>query len=321
MPFPAGSATDTVARLVGQKLSDRFDQNVVIENRVGASGNLGSDAIARAAPDGYTIGLATTSTHAFAVSLSPNLSYDPLKDFAPVAMIATAPYVLGVYPGVPANNIAELVALAKARPRALNYASAGPASIAHLAGVLFSTLTGAELTHVPYRSSAQAVSDLTEGRIEIQFGTLAPTLPHIREGRMRALAVTWASACPPCRTCRRSRRPASRLRGIVVDGRGGAGGHAARYRRAVERRAGYGSQRARDAQALSRRRHGSATRTPEAVAPASAPISKVARGDCASRNSRRMMLARGARSCGRQPSTRTGLPSSQARMSSTMPVK
>jgi tripartite-type tricarboxylate transporter receptor subunit TctC len=192
VPFPAGSATDTLARLIGQKLGDRLRQNLVIENRVGASGNLGSDAIARAAPDGYTIGFATTSTHAVAVTLSPNLPYDPLKDFAPVAMIATAPYVLGIYPGLPVKNVAELIALAKAKPRALNYSSAGPASLAHLAGVLFSRLTATELTHVPYRSSAQAMLDLVEGRIEIQFGTLAPTIPHIREGRMRALAVTSA---------------------------------------------------------------------------------------------------------------------------------
>jgi tripartite-type tricarboxylate transporter receptor subunit TctC len=192
VPFPAGSATDTVARLIGQKLSDRLDQQIVIENRAGASGNLGSDAVARAAPDGYTIGLATTSTHALAVSLSPNLPYDPVKDFAPVVMIGSAPYVLAIHPGVAAKNIAELVALAKARPRALNYASAGPASMAHLAGALFSNLTGTELTHVPYRSSAQAVLDLTEGRIQIQFGTLAPTLPHIREGKMRPLGVTGA---------------------------------------------------------------------------------------------------------------------------------
>jgi tripartite-type tricarboxylate transporter receptor subunit TctC len=190
VPFPAGSLTDTVARLVGQKLGDRLGQQFVVENRAGASGNLGSDLVARAAPDGYTVGLATASTHAVAVSLNPNLPYDPLKNFAPVSMIGSAPYVLAVYPGLPAKNVSELIALAKAKPRALNYASAGPASMAHLAGALFTSLTGTELTHVPYRSSAQAVMDLTEGRIEIQFGTLAPTLPHIRDGKMRALAVT-----------------------------------------------------------------------------------------------------------------------------------
>jgi tripartite-type tricarboxylate transporter receptor subunit TctC len=192
VPFPAGSASDTVARLIGQKLGDRLGQQLVIENRVGASGNLGSDAIARAAPDGYTIGLATTSTHAVAVTLSPNLPYDPLKDFAAVSLIGSSPYVLAVHPGVPAKTVPELVTLAKAKPRALNYSSAGPASLAHLAGALFCHLTGTELTHVPYRSSAQAVLDLIEGRIEIQFGTLAPTIPHIREGKMRALAVTSA---------------------------------------------------------------------------------------------------------------------------------
>jgi tripartite-type tricarboxylate transporter receptor subunit TctC len=202
VPFPAGSATDTLARLIAQKLGDRLRQNLVIENRVGASGNLGSDAIARAAPDGYTIGFATTSTHAVAVTLSPNLPYDPLKDFVPVAMVATAPYVLGIYPGLPVKNVAELIALAKARPRALNYSSAGPASLAHLAGVLFSRLTATELTHVPYRSSAQAMLDLVEGRIEIQFGTLARpfrTSAKAGCGRLRSLRRNASLRCPMCR--------------------------------------------------------------------------------------------------------------------------
>jgi tripartite-type tricarboxylate transporter receptor subunit TctC len=190
VPFPAGSATDIVARIVAQKLSSQLGQQFVIDNRSGASGALGSEAVARAVPDGYTIGLATTSTHGVAASLNPNLTYDPLTDFAPVSMIGGSPYVLAVFPGVPAKSVAELIALAKAKPRALNYASAGPASLAHLAGALFSSLAGVELTDVPYRSSAQAVLDVTEGRIEMQFGTLGPTLPHIRAGRLRALAVT-----------------------------------------------------------------------------------------------------------------------------------
>jgi tripartite-type tricarboxylate transporter receptor subunit TctC len=146
----------------------------------------------RSAPDGYTLGLATTSTHALAVSLSPNLPYDPVKDFAPVSMIGSSPYVLATYNGVPAKNVAELIALAKAKPGALNYASAGPASLAHLAGALFEHMAGVKLTHVPYRSSAQSVLDLTEGRIEMQFGQLAPTLPYITSGKMHALAVTGA---------------------------------------------------------------------------------------------------------------------------------
>jgi tripartite-type tricarboxylate transporter receptor subunit TctC len=138
------------------------------------------------------MGLATTSTHALAVSLSPNLPYDPVKDFAPVAMIGSSPYVLATYNGVPAKTVTELIALAKAKPGALNYASAGPASLAHLAGALFESMAGVKLTHVPYRSSAQSVLDLTEGRIEMQFGQLAPTLPYIRSNKMRALAVTSA---------------------------------------------------------------------------------------------------------------------------------
>jgi tripartite-type tricarboxylate transporter receptor subunit TctC len=192
VPFPAGSATDIVARLVAQRLGAKLNQQFVVDNRAGASGALGTEAVARAAPDGYTIGLATTSTHVLAVSLNPNLSYDPVTNFAPIGMIGSAPYVLAVSNSVPAKSIAELVALAKAKPKSLNYASAGPASMAHLAGALFETLTGADWTHVPYRSSAQAVLDVVEGRIEMQFGTIAPTLPHITEGKMRALGVTSA---------------------------------------------------------------------------------------------------------------------------------
>jgi len=192
VPFPAGSSTDIVSRIVAQKLGVRLGQQVIIDNRSGASGAIGADATARAAPDGYTIGIATLSTHALAASLNPNLSYNPVTDFAPVIMIGNAPYALAIYGRLPVKNVAELIALAKAKPRALNYASAGPASLAHLAGALFAHMAGVELTHVPYRSSGQAVLDLTEGRIEMQFGTLAPTLPYIRSGTIRALAVTGA---------------------------------------------------------------------------------------------------------------------------------
>lgn len=190
VPFPAGSATDIVARIVAEKLGGRLGQQVVIDNRSGASGNIGSEAIARSEPDGYTIGLATNSTHAVAASLNRRLAYDPVKDFAPVSMIGSSPYVLAVHPGLPAKTVSELIALAKQKPGKLSYGSAGPASLAHLAGALFSTLAGVELNHVPYRSSNQAVIDVIEGRIDMQFGTLAPTLPHIRAGKLRALATT-----------------------------------------------------------------------------------------------------------------------------------
>lgn len=190
VPFPAGSTTDLVARVVTQKLAERLGQPVVIENRAGASGNLGSEALARAAPDGYMIGMATSSTHVIAPALNVKLNYDPLKDFAPVSMLVDTPYALVVYPGLPAKSVAELIALAKAKPRTLNFSSVGPTSLAYLAGELFSRMAGVELSHVPYRSSSQAVVDLNEGRIEVQFGSLAASLPFVREGKLRALAVT-----------------------------------------------------------------------------------------------------------------------------------
>jgi tripartite-type tricarboxylate transporter receptor subunit TctC len=190
VPFPAGSSTDVVARIVGQLLGSRLGQQFVIENRVGASGALGSDVIARAAPDGYTVGLATTSTHALSPNLNAALPYDAVNDFAPVSMIGSAPYVMVIYPGLEARSVQEFVALAKAKPGQLNYGSAGPASLAHLAGVLFANTVGVQITHVPYKSSAQSVTDIVTGRLDMQFSTIAPTQPLIRTGQLRALAVT-----------------------------------------------------------------------------------------------------------------------------------
>jgi putative tricarboxylic transport membrane protein len=190
VPFPAGSTTDIIARIVSQRLAERLGQPMVIDNRVGASGNLGAEATARAAPDGYTIGLATSTTHVISPAVKSNLPYDPVKDFAPVSMLVDAPYALVVYAGLPARNVAEFIALAKAKPRAINYSSVGPTSLAHLAGELFSRMAGVELTHVPYRSASQAVLDLNEGRIEAQFGAIGASLPFVRDGKLRALAVT-----------------------------------------------------------------------------------------------------------------------------------
>jgi tripartite-type tricarboxylate transporter receptor subunit TctC len=189
-PFPPASTVDVVSRLLGQKLSERLGQPIVVDNRVGASGNIGADAVAKATPDGYTIGVVTSSTHAVAVTLSPNLPYDPIKDFTPIAMIASSPYVLVLYPGVPAKTVPELIALAKSKPGVLNYGSAGPASLAHLAGALFATLSDIKLAHIPYKSTAQSVVDLISGRLEMQFATIAPSLANIRAGQLRALAVT-----------------------------------------------------------------------------------------------------------------------------------
>ena len=190
VPFPAGSSTDIIARIVAQKLSHRLGQQIVIENRTGASGNIGADAVAKAAPEGYTMGIATASTHAVAASLSTNLPYDPIKDFAPVAMIGSQPYVLVLQPALPARNLAELIALAKAKPGTLNYGSAGVASLAHLATALFASMAGVNIVHVPYKSSSQSMTDMITGRLDMQFATIAPSLPNIRAGQLRALATS-----------------------------------------------------------------------------------------------------------------------------------
>lgn len=188
----AGSAGDTVCRIVAQKLSERIGQQFVFDNRPAAGGTVASEAIARSAPDGYTIGLMTTSTHAIAPIFTAHLPYDPVKDFAPITMIGSAPYVLAVYPGLPAKTVAELIALAKAKPKQLNNGVFGTTSLGYLAGVLFEQQSGVAFNHVSYRSSAQAVIDAVAGRVDLQFSTLAPAIPLIREGKLRALATTGA---------------------------------------------------------------------------------------------------------------------------------
>jgi tripartite-type tricarboxylate transporter receptor subunit TctC len=190
VPFTAGSSSDIVARIVAQKLGERLKQQLIVDNRVGASGNMGTEAVARADPDGYTIGLANTSTHAVTASVTSKLGYDPVKDFAPVSMLGSSPFVLATFTRLPAKNVSELIALAKASPHTFTYASAGPATLAHLSGALFEKLGKIELIHVPYRGTAQSTLDLIEGRVSMQFGTIPPSLAHIREGKIRALAVT-----------------------------------------------------------------------------------------------------------------------------------
>jgi tripartite-type tricarboxylate transporter receptor subunit TctC len=192
VPFQPGSSSDVIARIVSQRLAERLGQQIVVDNRVGASATLGSEAVARADADGYTMGLANTTTHASATALQAKPAYDPVKDFTPVVLIGSSPMVILATPKLAAQNIQELLALAKARPGALNYASAGPGSIAHLSGALLEKMGNVRMTHVPYRGTAQSVIDLMEGRIELLMGTIAPSLAHIRDGKMRALATTGA---------------------------------------------------------------------------------------------------------------------------------
>ena len=190
VPFGAGSSSDTIARIVTQKLGERLGQPFVIENKAGAATILGTETVARAAPDGYTLELANTTSHAATSALNAGLSFDPVRDFAPVALFAYSPFVLLVTPGLAAQSVNDLIVLAKAKPGALNYASAGIGSMTHLAGALFASQAGVQLTHVPYRGTEKSMIDLMQGRIEVLFGTIPPSLPLVREGKLRALATT-----------------------------------------------------------------------------------------------------------------------------------
>jgi tripartite-type tricarboxylate transporter receptor subunit TctC len=189
VPFSAGSSSDIIARLIAARMGERLGQQVVVENRVGGSTIIGTDAVAKAAPDGYTLGLANTTTHAASAALTPSLPFDPVKDFAPIAMIGSSPFVLIGATQVAASTLQEFVALARTKPGALSYASAGTGTLAHLAGELFKHRAGIDVTHVPYRGTAQSTVDLLQGRIELSVSTIPPTLQHIRDGKLRALAV------------------------------------------------------------------------------------------------------------------------------------
>lgn len=195
-PFPAGSSVDAAARVITPRVADALGQSIVIDNRAGASGAIGVEVGARATPDGHTLTGGTTSTHALAKVLNPHLGYDPQRDFMPVTMIGHLPYILAVHPAVAANNLQELVALARTKPGQIRYTTVGNASMARLGGELLSTLTGIQITPIAYKSSAQSVVDTIAGRIELQFGTMAPVLPHVRAGRLRPLAVTSGKRAP-----------------------------------------------------------------------------------------------------------------------------
>lgn len=195
-PFPAGSSVDAAARVITPRVADALGQSIVIDNRAGASGAIGVEVGARATPDGYTLTGGTTSTHALAKVLNPHLNYDPQRDFVPITLIGHLPYILAVHPAVAANNLQELIALARAKPDQIRYTTVGNASMARLGGELLSNLTGIRITPIAYKSSAQSVVDTIAGRIELQFGTMAPVLPHVRAGRLRPLAVTSAKRSP-----------------------------------------------------------------------------------------------------------------------------
>ena len=196
VPFPPGGATDILAREVAQKLNDAWGQQVIVDNRPGAGGNIGSELVAKAAPDGYTLEMGTVGTHAINASLYAKMPYDNVKDFVPIILVAGVPNVLEVNPSLPVNSVAELIAYAKANPGKLNFASSGNGTSIHLSGELFKAMAGVEMTHVPYKGSAPALQDLIAGQVQLMFDNLPPSLPQIKAGKLRALAVTSSVRAP-----------------------------------------------------------------------------------------------------------------------------
>lgn len=190
VPFPPGAATDTIARTLADKLTEKWGQPVVVENRAGATGSIGSNYVARSKPDGYTMLVGTTSSHTMGPNLFKSKTWDPIKDFTPITLLAWAPNVLEVHPSLPAKTVPELIALLKKDPGKYTYASSGTGSSIHLAGELFQSLAGVEMTHIPYKGASPAVMDLLGGQVDIMFDTVALSLPHIKAGKLRALAVT-----------------------------------------------------------------------------------------------------------------------------------
>jgi tripartite-type tricarboxylate transporter receptor subunit TctC len=189
VPFPSGGVSDIIARLMGQRLSERLGQSFVIENRGGAGSNLGTEIVVKAPADGYTV-LLDGSANAVNATLYASLSFNYLRDIAPVASMFRAPHIMEVHPSFPAETVPDFIAQAKAHPGRINMASAGIGTISHMAGELFNMMTGIALTHVPYRGAAPAVTDLLGGQIQVMFDNAASSIAHIRAGRLRALAVT-----------------------------------------------------------------------------------------------------------------------------------
>lgn len=190
VPFPAGGGSDTIGRAIGQKLAERLGQPIVVENRPGAGGSIGADVVAKSAPDGYTILLGSTSELVQYPNVNPKIPYDPVRDFAPITLVGTVPLVLIVHPSLPVRSVKELVALTKARPGEINFGSAGNGSTTHLAVELFILMTGARMTHVPYKGSPQAVADLVAGNVQLGIPTMPAALSFIKAGRAKALGVT-----------------------------------------------------------------------------------------------------------------------------------
>ncbi|MCC7487171.1 MAG: tripartite tricarboxylate transporter substrate binding protein [Burkholderiales bacterium] len=189
VPFTPGGPTDILGRLAGQKLAESWGQPVVIDNRTGASGMIGTDAVAKSPADGYTV-LVSASVHVIAPSLFPKISYDAIRDFSPVTVLASSPLVLVVTPTLPVRNVKEFIALAKARPGELSFASSGAGSSTHLTAELLKSVTGTKMTHVPYKGQSQALTDVISGQVPFMFNSLPPIMGFVKANRLRVLAIT-----------------------------------------------------------------------------------------------------------------------------------
>jgi tripartite-type tricarboxylate transporter receptor subunit TctC len=193
VPFPPGGTTDIVARLVADRLGSTLGQPAVIENRGGAGGAIGATEISRAAPDGYTLGIATVSTHGVNPAINPKLAYDALRDFTPISNLASVPNVVSAHPSLGVHDLKELITRAKASPGKITYASAGNGSLSHMLGEIFKSATGTDLLHVPYKGVGPALNDTLGGQVNVLFDNLPSSLPHIQSGKLRALAVSSAA--------------------------------------------------------------------------------------------------------------------------------
>lgn len=196
IPYTPGGTADMLARTLGQKLTESLGQQVIVDNRPGAGGNIGADIAAKAAPDGYTLVMGTVATHAINPSLYPNMPFNAEKDFAPIVLLGTLPNLLVVNPSLPVKNVKELIALARSKPGELAFGSAGNGTSQHLSGELFKKMTGVDMIHVPYKGSAPAVLDLIGGQVQLMFDNLPSSLPQVKAGKLRALAVTSPRRSP-----------------------------------------------------------------------------------------------------------------------------